>query len=89
MTSSSHQCFDYCIHDPYDVREYVKIRESENNETFTFKKPRTLFIALYRVHMLATVDFNYQSEFEAHKIGDVLANRELPPELRSLDLPRS
>jgi hypothetical protein len=74
------------LHHSFDIREYFIIPEAEHSIALLFEIAGPTLIGLQILHVLTTVEFDYQSNFNATKVGDVFPDRMLAPELGSTEL---
>ena len=75
-----------CSQNTFDIAEHIVVPESKHAIAF-FRQTTISHNIRGRFIVLATVDFNHQASFAAHKIADVARNRFLSYEFMPVDLP--
>lgn len=70
-----------CFHNAVNVREYVMIPEANDAKAEFFELPGSGFVAAGLLRVLSSVEFDDQPGFKRREIGDVAADRDLSPEL--------
>ncbi len=76
----------YLLHHSINIRKYFVIPETEYSIASLFEIAGPTLIGLHLLHVLATVEFDYQSNFNATEVGNKWTDRMLPTEFSAANL---
>ena len=77
---------DY-FYNTLEIRHHLLVRETQNAKSFRFKKSIAVLVGLlsFREIMRFAVEFNDQLDRQANEVGDVVPERDLPPEAKLIN----
>jgi hypothetical protein len=90
FSAPSANCFVDHMHDAFQFAKHLIIRESKNGIAFALEPGFALLIALptgFKVVTLA-IEFDDHARGMTDEIGDVVSQRDLPPESKTFDAMR-
>jgi hypothetical protein len=76
----------YLLHHSINIREHFVIPETKHSIAYLFEIAGPTLIRLHLLHVLATVEFDYQSNFNATEVRNKWTDRMLPTEFSAANL---